>query len=119
MTTDTLAYDASRPGHASGADYDAYVRAEHMLRCYGAAYVCQHPGLLFGRSPTADLNRQVDLAHHHVPHDPTSIRTRPSHRGAGDDDLLMRIIRAYQILDEIYAPYRAPTRTATKAGDRR
>ena len=61
MRSDTLARDAQRLGHA--ADYDTYARAEHMLRCYGAGYVCQHPELLFGRLPAPRAVRTHELLH--------------------------------------------------------
>ena len=128
MRSDTLARDAQRLGHA--ADYDTYARAEHMLRCYGAGYVCQHPELLFGRLPAVGPVHRVDPMHRHAPYDPTSFYTRLGQQDATDDDLLMRIIRAYQILDEMYAPCRTSTRaekpsheaetsTSTSIGDRR
>ena len=110
MMSDTLAHDTRRMGNASTADYDAYARAEHMLRCYGAGYACQHPAVLFGRLPAVDSDQQVDPMHRHMPYDPTSFYTRLGRHDATDDDLLVRIISAYQILDEIYAPCRTSTR---------
>ena len=130
MRSDTLAHDTRRMGHASAAEYDAYARAEHMLRCYGAGYACQHPEVLFGRSPTVDSDHQVAPVHRDAPYDPTSFHTRLGQHDATDDDLLVRIISAYQILDEIYAPCRTSVRakkplhetdmsTSTSIGDQR
>ena len=132
MRSDTLAHDARRLGHASAADSDAYARAEHVLRCYGIGYVCQHPELLFGRLPAAAPGNRIDPTHRQAPYDSSSIYTRPGsgHHDTGNDDLLMRIVAGYQMLDEIYSPYRAPARaekpsnegdtsTSTNIGDQR
>jgi len=129
MRSDAPTYDVPRPGHAAAADYDAYAQAEHMLRCYGAAYVCRHPELLFGRVLAVDPDHQLDPTPRPTPYDSSGIYARcgASHHDTGDD-LLTRIVSGYQMLDEIFTPYRTPiradersalsdTRTSTVRGD--
>jgi hypothetical protein len=82
-----------------------------MLRCYGVAYVCQHPELLFGRVLAVDAERRQEPMFRHKPYDPFATYARPgTRRHDTDDDLFVRITSAYQMLDDIYRPNRTPTR---------
>ena len=111
MRADTATRDGPQPAVASAEAYDAYARAEHMLRCYGAAYVCQHPELLFGRVPAVDAERRQEPMFRHTPYDPSANHARPNTcRHDTGDDTLVRILSGYQMLDEIYRPNHTPTR---------
>jgi hypothetical protein len=111
MRAATATRNGPQPAFASAEAYDAYAKAEHMLRCYGTAYVCQHPELLFGRVPSFDVDHQHDQTRRHMPYDPAAVYARPgAARHDTGDDTLVRILRGYQMLDDIYAPNRTPAR---------
>ncbi len=118
MRADTATRDGPQPAFASAEAYDAYAKAEHMLRCYGAAYVCQHPELLFGREPAVDAGRRQEPMFRHTPYDPSANQARPGMpRHDTGDDTLVRILSGYQMLDDIYRPDRRSFRVSTDIGD--
>ena len=130
MRYDAPRYDPERSGQAIATDCDAYAHAERMLDRHGIAYIRQHPEILLGRLPAIASEHRVRTAYRDLAYDLPGMyaRTGSGAHLAGEGDLLMRIVKAYQMLDEIYLPYRAPTRagqpstkgdtsTSTNTGD--
>jgi hypothetical protein len=115
MRLDTLDHEPCQTGTTPTADCDAYARAEHMLHCYGASYVCRHPELLIGRLPTVDLDDHVSPTRRSLLDECLGISGRPgpSDHHAYGGDLLLRVLGAYHLQEEIFALSRAPTRAET------
>ena len=101
----------SDPGEQTGAepymfarDYLAYRRADEMLDRYGIAYIYHHPEVLLGIIPGTSLGERWSRSIRNAgraPWDPYP--TSPPSRQARDaDDILLRIIQGYQVLDEIF-----------------
>ena len=94
--TSRAAPDRWRAGRESPYDH-----AERMLDRYGLAYVCSHPGVLFGSlaPPGADLAEILAGSY------------RPSASAGGRDTYYhsppaRRIAEAYRVLQYFYAPYK-------------
>ena len=92
----THAYEAASP--------------ERMLDRYGISYICQHPEILFAGSyvPTIHLHHRE-----HTSRDPAVYTLddslAPVALGASDEIAMRlgRMVEAYAILNEIYAPLKA------------
>ena len=91
---------------------DNHLSPQGLERC-GLAYICERPGILFSKTYTSG-NRPVprvyctgvadkyDSPNHD---DQTLDGTVPD----VTDGMLMRVLEAYQILSELYAPHSAQT----------
>ncbi len=104
-------YHPERPVPGSVTGQNAYGQAERMLDRYGIAYLCQHPEILLGRLPVSGPDHRA-YARYRGPvcgsYDVYS-PAAPGTRRRGEDELLVRVAAAYQILEEIFAPYRPAT----------
>ena len=109
-----------RRGHRCGNGL-----SEMMLDRYGIRYVCQHPEILFSESvmPASEPARpayggylDLDYVAPDVP-----VRRHDIRQTGTADDMLSRAAEAYRLLNEIYAPWPAPSterRARDNAGSR-
>ena len=90
-------------------DQLAYIHAEQMLDRYGITYVYQHPEVLLGIAPGSSLADRTRASYlglgYGAPE--TYAGTSMGDGSHGTDGLLARVVEAYRILDEIFAPHRA------------
>jgi len=90
-------------------DQLAYIHAEQMLDRYGITYVYQHPEVLLGIAPGSSLADRTRASYlglgYRVPDAYAGISMGDGSHGT--DGLLARVVEAYRILDEIFAPHRA------------
>jgi len=96
-------------GYGPVTDNQAYTRAEQMLDRYGITYVVQHPEILFGIVPSSSLADRMRVSNLGLGYGAPDAYAGIS-MGAGShgtDDLFARVVEAYRILDEIFAPHHA------------
>ena len=88
-----------------GEDDARYDEAERMLDQYGLAYICQAPEILYGRPPSYERSIYTHATHQPYHQHPVALPSVPS---VAEDNLFARILGAYRVLDQIFAPYEAP-----------
>ena len=103
----------ARPAYSTGGEtYRNHVRVQDLDR-YGLAYICEHPEILFSRANAAEndpaqsvYRSDAAAGYDTVGHDD---RTLDGVAPEAADGLLMRVSEAYEILNDIYAPYSSRT----------
>lgn len=89
---------------APGEDDTRYDEAERMLDQYGLAYICQAPGILYGRLPMYERRVYVTPAYRRYHQHAMALPPVPS---VANEDLFARVLGAYRVLDQILAPVEA------------
>jgi len=108
----------ARPAYSTGSKtYKNHLNVQDLER-HGLAYICEHPEILFSGANDAEndpaysaYRSGVAAGYDSVGHDN---RTLDGVAPEATDGLLMRVSEAYEILNDIYAPY--STRTTEQRG---
>ena len=95
---------------APGEDDARCDEAERMLDQYGLAYICQAPEILYGRPPSRRPTARVCEGYRGIGRDPLIpySGTQPTPPPLSEDNLFARVVGAYRVLDQIFAPYEEP-----------
>ena len=103
----------AHPAYSTGREtYRNHLNIQNLER-YGLAYICEHPEILFSKANAAENNPahgvyrgNAAAGYDSVGHDN---RTLGGVTPETDDGLLTRVSEAYEILNDVYAPYSTRT----------